>query len=305
MSYLDNSEKYDFYNSPSLSYDKSDILFIDNNIIFFNGEYRETEHYIQPKLKDEKTNPKNNSSESNKNASTNPSTSSIKDGPIFQISKTQKNTDNANKTNNPNNQNNTNNTNLGKKRKKGTNYKNGKHDKSCYDNLTRRVKSKVFSAILNFLNSSLRKKFFLQIEKNIKLNTNTEFNQDLLNSKLKDIFSNEIYSKVKKYEKDYNKNLIETIYKENIETKIISILEKTLLECLEHFRGTKYYEELEGLEEEYQNVIDELISIGEGNDYIKEFKAFLYKYEDYYFNIKKAKPKKIKNKKKKKKIENS
>ena len=91
--------------------------------------------------------------------------------------------------------------------------------------------------------------------------------------------------------KDHNKNLIDKIYREQIEIKIISILDKTLLECLEHFRGTKYYEELAGFEDTYQNVIDELISKGESNAYIKIFKEFLSNYDDYYFNIKKVKPK--------------
>ena len=162
--------------------------------------------------------------------------------------------------------------------------------------MTRKVKSKLFGAILNFLNSSSRNKFyskysFLKIEQSFIINTNTEYNQDLLNSKLKDIFSNNIYTKVRNYKKDHNKNLIETIYKESIQIKTINILEKTLLECLEHFRGSKYYEELAGLENEYQNVIDELRSKGETNEYIKAFKEFLSMYEDYYFNIKKAKPK--------------
>lgn len=305
MSYLNNSNKYNSYYSPSLTDqffldefnipDKNDITSIDNSILFFNDD---TDSYNQHQLKDGKNEFQNSSSESNKNASTNPATNSIKDGPIFEISKTPKSTDGANNIYNANNTDkasNTNNTNLGKKRKKPINYKNGKHDKYCYDNLTRKVKPKLFESIRNILNLSLSKKgypkTFLKIIQSLILNTNTEFNRDLLKSKLKDIFSNEVYSKVKNYDKNHNKNLIEEIYKDNILTKTISILEKTLLECLEHFRGSKYYVELEGLEEEYQAFIDELISKGETNAYIMELKEFVSRFDKYYFYEKKSKPK--------------
>lgn len=319
MSYLNNNlnefEKYDDYNSPKLidpvfideiesitiidSPGKNvtnDHLLLDDNIILFNHENDNTNSYIISQLKNENFFPHGNSSESNKNASTKGATESVKDGPIFNISKTPKNKDKVNEITNTNK---ITNTNLGKKRKEKKerkNYRNGKHDKFCYDNLTRRVKPKLFSSILNILNSSINKKlnpkaYFLKIVQKINYDTNTEFNRNLLKYKLKDIFSNKIYAKVKHYKLEHNKNLIDKIYKENIQTKTISILEKTLLECLQHFRGSIYYEELKGLEEEYQNVIDEMISKGEPNDYMKKFKEFLLIYEDYYYNKKKIKPK--------------
>ena len=312
-----NSDKY-YYNSSSIS----DPAFLDylnpendiNEILSFKI-FDETDMYDQS-INDEKKNPPNNSSESYKNASTNPATDSIKDGPIFKITKNKKNTENSDNTDNANststakninntniinNTNNTNNEYLGKKINKESKVKNRKHDKFCYDNLTRKVKPKLFCAILNCLNSSLSKKLsskylFLQIEQDIILNTNTIYNRELLNSTLKDIYSNKIYNKVKNYEEDNNKNLIDKIYREQIEIKTISILDKTLLQCLEHFRGSKYYEELAGLEDAYQNVIDGFISKGETNKYINKFKEFLSQYDDYYFNIKKVKPRNKKRK---------
>ena len=310
-----NDEKFYLYNSSLPFYDLDFIDNLDPEHNDINDNLvNETEMFDQP-INDKKNNP----SETYRNASTNPLTDSIKDGPIFKITKTPKNTENSdntdnadnagstsninntnnvnntNNTNNLDNENNTNNTNneyLGKKREKGT-----KHDKFCYDNLTRKVKSKLFWVILNFLNSSLSKKFsskyfFLKIRQNIILDTNTIFNRELLNSTLKDIYSNKIYTKVSNYEEAHNKKLIDEIYREKIELKTISILDKTLLQCLEHFRGSKYYADLGGLENGYQNVIDEFISKGETNEYIEKFKEFLSQFDNYYFNIKKVKPKK-------------
>ena len=180
MSYLNNSDKFEKYyheNYSSLIYptfiegidniypekrDANDYFLFDNNNIFFNQDNDETESYIQLQLNDEKNFQYKNSYESNKNPSTNAITTKIREGPIFKISKTLKNIDNTKNANNSNN------TKIGKKRK---NYKNGKHDKFCYDNLTRKVKSKLFEAILNILNSFKYKIFFfLKIKQNFILN---------------------------------------------------------------------------------------------------------------------------------------
>ena len=333
MFYSDNSDKYNDFNPLLLDQsfleglenilpeknDTNDVFLNDHNDnIFFNQENVETDSYILPQINEESISPNNNSSESNKNASTNTSTKSKKEGPLFNISKTPKNTDNTNNTNNTNNSNNENKAILGLKRKRGINFKDGKHDKYSPDNLTRKLKSKLFASILFILNTSIEaiqtiktvnffsnkifysRPTFLKVVQNIIKNINVDFNKNLLKSKLKDIFSHNISKKYKTYDSDLNKKLIEKIYKENIQTKTISILEKTLLECLDHFRGIKYYPELGGLEKEYNKVISEMKSNGESNEYIDFFQKFLSKFEVYY-NSKKAKPKKnYKNKKTKK-----
>ena len=95
------------------------------------------------------------------------------------------------------------------------------------------------------------------------------------------------------YGLDHNKKVIEKIYEEQIQKKTIGILERTLLECLEHFRGTKYYEELKGFEEQYKCVIDNMKE-NETDEYIELFKEFVNRFEEYYGN-KKARPKKNNN----------
>jgi hypothetical protein len=305
---LENLSPENFLSNDTFSNDNY------NNNINYNQENdnNDTDLYYITNLKDKNNPPFNNSSESNKNASTNALTKTKKEGAIFDITKTPKNTNNANNASN-----NINNSYLGKKRRKKTpkNYKNGNHTKFCYDNMVRKVKQRLIYSILKFSSSSIKaikvkknlfskkvfisKPCFMKIEQEIIKNINKDYNLYLLNSKLKDIFSNKISKKCKQFAPDHNKKLIEKIYNENIQIKTISILEKTLFECLEHFRGSKYYPELEGLEQQYECVIKDMESAGESNEYIDLFKDFLSRYEEYYNNIK-SKPQNKQNKKIKK-----
>ena len=60
------------------------------------------------------------------------------------------------------------------------------------------------------------------------------------------------------------------------------------MECLEQFRGTKNYNELKGLEKEYQYVIEDFVNKGESIEYISMFKSFVENFEEYY-KVKKGK----------------
>ena len=221
-----------------------------------------------------------------KTGSTGPDTKNTKVGLIFQIAKEMKQNI------------------VGRKRK---NDKGGKHNKFSYDNVTRKLKTKLFESILSFLNSSLvpvqienpkkyskkilySKPFFLKINQEIIKDINVDNNKKLLKSTLKEIFSNDVSKKVENYGLDYNRKLIEKIYEENIQKKTIGILDRTLLECLEQFRGTKKYEELQGLEKEYNNVIEGMKKNEESDEYIEIFKDLVSRFEEYYEN-KKSRPK--------------
>ena len=161
------------------------------------------------------------------------------------------------------------------------------------DNITKKILPKFFDIFLSLINDSLKdpnKKyqtiFLKKITQNIIGNIKVENIKELLTSKLKDIFSNEISNKLKKFEKDSNKILIDKIYKEKIKTKTISILERNFLECIEHFRGSQKFPELNGLEKEYPKVIQELEEKGETEEYIEEFKNIIGKFEIIYLNKK-------------------
>ena len=55
----------------------------------------------------------------------------------------------------------------------------------------------------------------------------------------------------------------------------------TFLQCMEHFRGSKYYPTLRGLENEYQNVINDLKE-KENEEYVKNFIGYLNGFEILY-----------------------
>ena len=184
---------------------------------------------------------------------------------------------------------------LGRKKKNiSYNNKMSQHNKYSSDNIVRKIKVKLIDSILYCLNTSFQnkkrinhdnpflKKIFLKIDQKILKNINVNNMLKLLRTKIKDIVSENISKKYINYPQDYNKKLIVTIYEKNIEIKTISILEMTLFECLEHYRGSKYYKELEGLEESYRIIINEMKSNGETEEYINEFKNLVDKFEEYF-----------------------
>ena len=162
-----------------------------------------------------------------------------------------------------------------------------------YDNMTRKFKRVFFESILNFIKSSMKEvqtsankyvnPILFKIKQNFISNTNVNFNKNLIKKKLREIFSNNVSNKYSNYGLDYNRKLIEKIYNEKIQTKVIDILEMTFLECLEHLRGSKHYEQLEGLENVYEIAINELEN-KENDEYIANFKEFVNRFEQYYEN---------------------
>jgi hypothetical protein len=197
---------------------------------------------------------------------------------------------------------------LGKKRQTEN------HTKFAFDNLVRKIKSKLFGALLIILNKSLEKdqnpnskqdskekkgevktECFLKPDQKIIIQTNVEENKKLLDSKLRDIFSQKVSTKAKNYSKqyqlDYNKNFIEKIKNDETRKKTNDILDMTFLQCMEHFRGSKRYEALNGLEKEYENVIKEM---RDEEDYMESFVEQLNKFEIMYSQKKARKSKKNK-----------
>jgi hypothetical protein len=185
------------------------------------------------------------------------------------------------------------------------------HTKNAFDNIVRKIKSKLFGAIIIILNKSLEEKnkvekndkrgkkgerkneCFLKPEQQIILQTNVKENLELLDMKLREIFSKKVSEKVKNYSKehqlDYNKNFIEKIKDDPKKQKTNEILDMTFFQCLEHFRGSQKYEALNGLEIEYENVIEEM---NDDIEYKDNFIENLRKYEILFRNKKPRKSKK-------------
>lgn len=171
-----------------------------------------------------------------------------------------------------------------------------KLNKFSKDNLIRKIKSKLMTAILSYINSLLEKYYlqneiksvvFLQkVDQKYIKDTSINFNIKLFNLKIKDIFSDGISLKYKALGRNFNKNLINKMCQGKSQKNIISTLEMTFLECLEHVSGKKHYESLKGLEKEFQLIVN---NMNETDKYIEAFNNLLNKFE---FHFKNATPKK-------------
>ena len=167
----------------------------------------------------------------------------------------------------------------------------GKHNKFSKDNLIRKIKSKLLAAIRSYINSLLKTYYLKNEIKSVVLlqkldqkyirDTSIDFNKKLINLKIKDIFSDDISLKYKALGRNFNKNLINKIYQGKSQKNIISILEMTFLECLEHVSGKKNYESLKGLENEFQLIVN---NMNETDKYIEAFNNLLSMFEFHFKN---------------------
>ena len=164
----------------------------------------------------------------------------------------------------------------------------GTHTKFSDDNILRKIKVKFIKRVIYYINSIIisknikKLKLLKPLTGQISQNNSIKYNIKLLYSKLKDILSStEINGKFKLYEKYYNKNIIDTIYNENI-IELIEILEMTYLDVFKIFRDySNYTGKLVGLQK-LDSVIRE-IELKENDDkYINKFKNVAMNFENYY-----------------------
>ena len=181
----------------------------------------------------------------------------------------------------------------GRKSKSSNNR--GYHTKFSTDNILRKIKTRFFRKIVNYINSIILSKYRNKIkvlkylETEICKNNNIAFNKKLLNMKLKEIFdSYKINGKIKLLDKNYNKSIIKSIYDENI-MELINILEMTVMQLFEVFRDLKETK-LVGFER-MDTVIKELEYSEKDKEYINKLKRVILSFENYYFKKEKLKSK--------------
>ena len=143
------------------------------------------------------------------------------------------------------------------------------------DNMLRKFKFMFTKSLFNFINQKLDNKIHLRkLNYNFIKKVDSKHNNEILLKTLGDYFSNDVSSKCFNVEKDYNRKLI---YKLIHEDKVFeNIFNKTILECLEHIRGTKKINGLEGLENEYSKMIEKLQQNEEDEEYILDFINIIY-----------------------------
>ena len=147
----------------------------------------------------------------------------------------------------------------------------------------------LLKVLLNFINNKIKELYNNNIGKGIlkkqfhplkKLESNIRFNQALLNRTLKDIFSDNIYGKITTYPKDYNKRLIEILLNEKnciIQDYFKKLFSLTFVQCVEHYRGTKFYDELNGMRlfEEEESIKKDIELYENINYYFKNYEIII------------------------------
>lgn len=114
------------------------------------------------------------------------------------------------------------------------------HNKFKEDNIMRKIKNNLLDFIVNKFNSSLsdKTKKLLKIDKYLSENLNRDYNMDLMERTLLDIFMKTKISKKYKRTDDkyYNVKLIRSILDENIEKKAIDLLDLKLIDMINYIK---------------------------------------------------------------------
>ena len=196
------------------------------------------------------------------------------------------------------------------KKKRGRTYTNGEHNKFSDDNLRRKVKHIILKNLMDFINDKIYYfykgnigkgiliKRFLTINQKQKADATVTFNKIFLNKTLGDIYSEDISSRFTIYPPNHNKILVNQLINdkdENIKQYFINLFNLTFTDCLEHFRRTKHFKELEGLPD-----------IGYINHKYEDDKDYIESLSYYFNNFEKiTNNKRRRNRRKKKQIEES
>ena len=277
------------YNNYDINLNNSlDSLNILGNVNFQNFKFEEIIHEELNK-KDDLNNPININefTEQNLGKISGKNYTQIKNK-IFNITKKQKKAKkkNANKSSKKINIKTKNKINISTRKKRKINISNNKI--FIPDKYIKRIRIKLLNLIVDFINTKIKifpinigksicKKQFLKINKKVLYHSLVEYDKEFLNKKLKEILSS-INVKYTNYLRTKNKDLIE--YLINLEDKgkyFNELFELTFLDCLEHIRGTKNSELLNGLSNIDNILINEKKNLSKFE--LDKLKKFIMNYE--------------------------
>ena len=180
-----------------------------------------------------------------------------------------------------------------------------KTTKCSDDNIRRKCKHIVIDNLLEFINRQICIFYNNNIGKGIcikqlqnlsqkqKSESNIEFNKQMLNKSIGEIFS-EISGRYTNFSPKHNYNLIQSLLNDadvNIRNYFNKLFRLTFLQCFKHFRETEYHAELNGM----RLLSEELKSYSmEDEDYLGTLKHYFLHYEEIINNKKSRKSKKSK-----------
>ena len=185
------------------------------------------------------------------------------------------------------------------------------HNKFSDDNIRRKCKHLVLKNLLDFLNEIIKniyngnigqgifKKELQTLNQSQKSDARINFNKDFITKNLGEIFSDTISGRYTNFSPNHNKILIEKLKNENDENKKIyfnKIFNITFLQCLKHFRGELFINELNGLKT-FNQIKDDILKKypDDGEEYIEILDYYLQNYEEI-INNKKARKLRKENK---------
>jgi len=167
------------------------------------------------------------------------------------------------------------------------------------DNLIRKVKHILLNNILNFINDKItelsgHKTIFGKL-KNIgqkeRSEGNIEYNKQFLNKTLFDIFSSKITGRITNFLSDYNEKIIDNLLKDKDDNKrkyFNDLFNLTFTQSLNHFNGTNYHKELDGM----KRMVDEVKEESKGDEeYENHLKYYFLNFEEIINNKKGKKSK--------------
>ena len=186
--------------------------------------------------------------------------------------------------------------------KKTERVKSPKNNKTNHNKYITKIKINTIDTTINFINEKIKikyngnigkynaKKEIINIDKKNLYHSSVEFDKNFLNKTLEEILSGKISGKYSYYPPNHNKCLIQDLINEqNTGSYFKKLFELTFLNCIEHIRGTKYFEELDDLIN-----IDEICNSEKFKKDKYEFDTYKNYILDYEGIINRKKPRKSK-----------
>ena len=166
--------------------------------------------------------------------------------------------------------------------------------KYSYDNSNRKIKRIIISKLLDFLNEKIEdayeddiaegkfKKKLMKLNQMYSSDYSINFNKELLNKTVKEIFSQNITKRITNFPPEINKEIIEELINDKDEEKrkyFQGLFNVKFIECLKYFRGDENSnnEYLRGLKKFSE--IEDTLEEKEGKDYVEHIKYYLKNYE--------------------------
>jgi len=184
----------------------------------------------------------------------------------------------------------------GRKNDENNNNQENEHDKYSDDNVRRKIKRILLTYLLKYINNQIKVKYKGKIGKGILkkelkiinqsliVNSNVDYNKELLNKTLGEIFSNDLTKRYTTFPIDNNKQLIKELMNDIDEERRIyfqKLFNLTFIESLKHFRGekNKILEGFESFDETTEIKYKFKRNYKDWKDYILHLKHYLDNYE--------------------------